>query len=251
MAELRYYLVVDLKPAGPFSCSELMSRADFGGDSVVCVVGATSADAWHRAADDPELSRRLAARSAPAPAISLVAPEPIALSAPAPRSAPTAAQPESAAQAAVAAAEPAAAQAPPQPVPASERLVLIVEDDPDFRALLEASVHKEGFQVIAAEDGRDAGQRLESHEPNLVITDLMMPNAGGYEFLRSLQGAGQGSVPVFLVTGAVLDTSTISVMRQDANIVQVFAKPVKISVLVQSIHQRLNTRRVPPTTPAP
>ncbi|NNN06835.1 MAG: response regulator, partial [Elusimicrobia bacterium] len=144
-----------------------------------------------------------------------------------------------------------AAEAPPPaetaPAPGggdpSTRLVLLVDDDEDFRSLLEASIKKEGFRVIAAENGRDAATKLEPDAPDLVITDLMMPGEGGYEFMRALQSAGHGGVPVILVTGAVLDPSTIAAMRQDANIIHTFAKPVKIAALMSAIHVKLGTSR--------
>ncbi|NNN05124.1 MAG: response regulator [Elusimicrobia bacterium] len=199
---MRYYLLVDRRPAGPFAKDELLARSDFRPDSIVCAVGATSADAWRRAADEPELAGAFRADRSASPA-------------------PSGGDP-------------------------STRLILLVEDDDDCRSLFESSVKKEGFRVIAAENGRDAATKLEPDAPDLIVTDLMMPGVGGYEFIRALQAAGHGGVPVILVTGAVLDASTVAAMRQDANIVQAFAKPVDISALMNAIHAKLGTRRHAP-----
>ncbi len=231
---MRYYMLVDRRPAGPFEKDELLARSDFRPDSIICVVGATTADAWRRAADEPELAGAFQASAAPL------------VLAPAPAAAVVVAAPEPAAEAARPAEktpEPVEEAPAPVPVEPSTRLILLVEDDEDFRSLLEASVKKEGFRVVAAEDGRAAAAKLEPDAPDLVITDLMMPGEGGYEFMRALQSAGHGGVPVILVTGAVLDPSTVAAMRQDANIVHTFAKPVKIAALMNVIHVKLGTSR--------
>ena len=225
---MRYYMLVDRRPAGPFEKDALLARADFGADSIVCVVGATTADAWHRAADEPELAGAFRASAAPV----VLVPAPVSAPAPAPAPAPADEAPAAVAE-----------DAAPIPLDPSTRLVLLVDDDEDFRSLLEASVKKEGFRVIVAEDGRAATAKLDP-APDLVITDLMMPGEGGYEFMRALQSAGHGGVPVILVTGAVLDPSTVAAMRQDANIVHAFAKPVKISALMNAIHVKLGTARL-------
>ncbi|NNN05125.1 MAG: hypothetical protein HKL90_04420, partial [Elusimicrobia bacterium] len=61
----RYYLLIDRRPAGPFEKDELLARSDFRPDSIVCVVGATAADAWRRAADEPGLAGAFQASAAP------------------------------------------------------------------------------------------------------------------------------------------------------------------------------------------
>lgn len=195
---MRYYLLVDRRPAGPFEKDELLARSDFRPDSIVCVVGATTADGWRRAVDEPELAGAFPAGGSTH----------------------------------------AAGGGDP-----SARLILIVDDDDDCRSLLETSVKYEGFRVLAAENGRDAAAKLEPNAPDLIVTDLMMPGMGGYEFIRALQAVGHGGVPVILVTGAALDPSTVAAMRQDANIVRAFAKPIDIAALLNAIHAKLGTSR--------
>ena len=95
--------------------------------------------------------------------------------------------------------------------------------------------------MLTAVDGLDAGAKLEAHTPDLIITDLMMPGQGGYEFLRSLQGKASARIPVFIVTGSALDDSTIKMIRAEANVVEFVSKPVKMKPFVAALHKTLKT----------
>lgn len=124
----------------------------------------------------------------------------------------------------------------------ADKLILVVDDDENVRMLIEMSATTEGFQVVTAVDGLDAGKKLESKTPDLIITDLMMPGQGGYEFLRTLQAAGNGRIPVFVVTGSMLDSSTINMIKQEANVVEFVSKPIRMSAFSASLHKHLKTK---------
>ena len=110
-----------------------------------------------------------------------------------------------------------------------------------MRSFLEMSASLQGFRVLTAVDGLDAGGKLAAQTPDLIITDLMMPGQGGYEFLRSLQGSATGRIPVFIVTGSALDDSTIKMIRAEANVVEFVAKPIKMAKFVAALHKTLKT----------
>jgi CheY-like chemotaxis protein len=125
-------------------------------------------------------------------------------------------------------------------------LVLIVDDEEDIRTLVEINLKKEGFQTVCAVDGRDAISKLEPRAPDLIFLDLMMPGQSGYEFLRHLQGSGHALVPVLVATARSLDSSTIDVLLQEANVVGFFAKPFNWPEILDAIHKRLKTQRRSP-----
>jgi CheY-like chemotaxis protein len=108
------------------------------------------------------------------------------------------------------------------------------------------SATMEGFQVITAFNGIDANQKLAQRDPDLIITDLMMPGQGGYEFLRSLQGSTNGRIPIFVVTGSALDSSTVAMIRQEANVVEFVSKPINIVKFLGDLHKYLKTARPSP-----
>jgi signal transduction histidine kinase/DNA-binding response OmpR family regulator len=65
--------------------------------------------------------------------------------------------------------------------------VLVVDDDPDTRALLMRTLDAAGCMVQVAESGRVALQRLAESQPGLILLDLLMPDGDGFEFLAELE----------------------------------------------------------------
>jgi CheY-like chemotaxis protein len=136
--------------------------------------------------------------------------------------------------------------AAPQADNPADKLVMIVDDEADVRLLVEFNVKKEGFQTVCAINGLDALQKLEPRAPDLIILDLMMPSQSGYEFLRNLQSAGHGTIPVVIATARSLDSSTVDVIRQESNVVEFFTKPFNWPLFVGALHKRLKTARSSP-----
>lgn len=128
----------------------------------------------------------------------------------------------------------------------ADRLVMIVDDEPDVRLLVEFNIKKEGFQTVSAANGLEALEKLQARQPDLIILDLMMPTQSGYEFLRQVQAAGHGDIPVFIATARSLDSSTVEVIRQESNVVEFFTKPFNWPQFIAAIHLRLRTERASP-----
>jgi two-component system OmpR family response regulator len=82
--------------------------------------------------------------------------------------------------------------------PAEARL-LVVDDEPNIRELLAASLRFAGFEVATAADGRQALQLAETVQPDLVVLDVMMPGIDGFEVMRRMRERQQ-PVPVLFLT---------------------------------------------------
>src|SRR3989442_14532252 len=102
----------------------------------------------------------------------------------------------------------AADDALPNPRPPPKRrgaLVLVVDDEPDLRQLAADLLIGHGFDVVIAQHGREALQRLREHCPDLVLLALNMPVMDGWQF-RPEQGRLVDShlvnIPVLILTGA-------------------------------------------------
>ena len=76
--------------------------------------------------------------------------------------------------------------------------VLVVEDDPNIRELLQLYLEKEGYAVTLAADGGQGLEKFRAIAPNLVLLDVMMPVMDGWEVCKAIREAG--STPVIMLT---------------------------------------------------
>ena len=78
------------------------------------------------------------------------------------------------------------------------RTILVVDDKRELRNMVKAYLTQEGFQVTTAGDGREAIFAAREANPDLIVLDLMMPDMGGYEFLRVW--SREADTPVIILT---------------------------------------------------
>jgi DNA-binding response OmpR family regulator len=79
--------------------------------------------------------------------------------------------------------------------------ILVVDDKLELRTLLKSYLNQEGFDVVTANDGQEALYVARHEKPNLIILDLMMPEMGGYEFMRSYNR--EADTPVVILTAKI------------------------------------------------
>jgi diguanylate cyclase (GGDEF)-like protein len=81
--------------------------------------------------------------------------------------------------------------------------VLVVDDNPDKLKLLDTALRLAGYNVRTAVDGQEALEAIEDHQPDLVITDVMMPKMNGYELAERIRANPQTKfIPVIMQTAA-------------------------------------------------
>jgi diguanylate cyclase (GGDEF)-like protein len=81
--------------------------------------------------------------------------------------------------------------------------ILVVDDNPDKLQLIEAALSLAGYQVSTAGDGVEALAAIESYQPDLVITDVMMPRMNGYELAQRIRANPVTKfIPVIMQTAA-------------------------------------------------
>jgi len=79
--------------------------------------------------------------------------------------------------------------------------ILAVDDSRTMRSMLQASLTGAGFDVQLAEDGVDGLEKLKDSAPDLIITDINMPNLDGFGFIEGVrQGQRLNSVPILVLT---------------------------------------------------
>src|SRR5918998_3065259 len=79
--------------------------------------------------------------------------------------------------------------------------VLLVEDNEDKRQLLQVALEMAGYNVVVATDGVEGLQAVESHQPDLIVTDVTMPRMDGYEMVRRIRAnPSTRFIPVIIQT---------------------------------------------------
>lgn len=89
-------------------------------------------------------------------------------------------------------------------MPASQNTVLVVDDEPDFRALTCRRLKLAGYDTLEARDGEEAINSLQIETPDIILLDLNMPRVDGYEVLEWLRLHGADQTSVMVVTGESL-----------------------------------------------
>lgn len=135
------------------------------------------------------------------------------------------------------------AESPSKPkTVASEKRIIIIDDDESIVHLMKATLESEGFQVRTGRDGRDIVKKALEFRADLIVSDLMMPGAGGYDVIRLLQSDGvTRKIPVVLMTGFHADASTKNMMKQESNLAAYLEKPLRPEKLAAEVHRILNT----------
>lgn len=112
--------------------------------------------------------------------------------------------------------------------------ILIVDDEPDILEFLQYNLRKEGYEVVTANDGKQAIAVAERERPQLIILDIMMPELDGVETCRILRTRKEfADTPIAFLTARDEDYSQI--MALDVGGDDYITKPIKPRVLVSRI----------------
>ena len=116
--------------------------------------------------------------------------------------------------------------------------ILLVEDAPSSRKMLSFTLTKAGYEVVEAEDGRDALKKLQDLRVDLFITDVHMPQMDGLSFVRELRkNSRYRNTPVILLTSDSTDP-----VKDEGKALGIFAwigKPYKAERLLELVKKVL------------
>jgi twitching motility two-component system response regulator PilH len=95
--------------------------------------------------------------------------------------------------------------------------ILIVDDSPTERHVLNELLTRAGFQVIASDNGEDAIRRARDDRPDAILMDIVMPGLNGFQATRVItRDPATRSIPVIICTSKGQETDKIWGMRQGA-----------------------------------
>jgi DNA-binding response OmpR family regulator len=121
--------------------------------------------------------------------------------------------------------------------------VLVVDDDPSIRALLEYTLSFEDFDVTSVSDGQAALDHLKFNRPDIVLLDVMMPVIDGIEVAKSIRSDNDlEDVPVIMMSAKTQDMDIMA--GWVAGAASYVTKPFDLDLLLQEIHRITAERRL-------
>lgn len=119
--------------------------------------------------------------------------------------------------------------------------VLVVDDDATMREVLELRLQKWGYRVLLAADAREATERIREERPDLVLSDVVMPDVSGLDLLRELRSSDPDR-PVILLTAH--GTVEMAVEAMKAGAVDFLTKPLNYTSLRAVLDHALRDREI-------
>src|SRR5580658_5830412 len=121
--------------------------------------------------------------------------------------------------------------------------ILIVDDDPGQRSLLNSFLRSQDFETVTADSGERALELLRTAKFDLMISDVRMPGLSGLETLR-LARKEHSTLPVLLVTAYTDVRDAVAAMRDGA--VNYLAKPIDLDELLATVRQAIGISETKP-----
>jgi len=119
--------------------------------------------------------------------------------------------------------------------------ILLVDDEPEVCRVMAQILEKEGFATVLAHDGKTALQKIRIDCPEVLITDVNMPDMDGWEVLRQAKALNP-DLPVVIVTGSAGISQAVAAMRASAN--DYLAKPFKDHELIRAVQRAVTEHQL-------
>jgi len=123
--------------------------------------------------------------------------------------------------------------------------ILLVDDDPQIRRTLRASLNGRGYEVAEAKNGEEAVESVGQERPDVILLDMNLPDMTGLEICRMIRGCFEGPIIIVSVRNAEHD----KIAALDSGADDYIVKPFAIGELLARI--RATLRRLTPEKPEP
>jgi two-component system response regulator PilR (NtrC family) len=118
--------------------------------------------------------------------------------------------------------------------------ILVIDDEPDIRDLMDMLLSSAGYEVSTAEDGAGAIERAKREAFDLAVTDLRMPGMSGIDTMAALKRIDP-NLPVIVLSGYVSDEAAQRASAEGA--AHVMCKPVEVHALLHTVEVTLRNHR--------
>jgi two-component system KDP operon response regulator KdpE len=119
--------------------------------------------------------------------------------------------------------------------------ILVVDDEPQITRVLKTTLSSQGYGIRTATDGKQALEEMKEWLPDLVITDLRMPNMDGLQLCRAIRA--ESRVPIIVLS--VKGEEAIKVESLDAGADDYITKPFQVNELLARVRAALRRAAVP------
>ncbi len=124
-----------------------------------------------------------------------------------------------------------------------KKRVLVVDDEPDFAAIVQTNLEKEGFEVEVAYNGVEGLEKVHANPPDAIVLDIMMPEMDGYAVCKALKSDEKcADIPVILLTAVASHVTTTRYSHADGMSTEAddyIAKPASAEEITESIKRLL------------
>jgi two-component system, OmpR family, alkaline phosphatase synthesis response regulator PhoP len=122
--------------------------------------------------------------------------------------------------------------------------ILVVDDEEDILELLRFNLTKDGYQVSCAESGEEALSAIQSHAPDVVILDVMLPGMDGLDVCRAVKSKPETvNIPIIMLTARAEDADIVTGLELGAD--DYITKPFSPRVVAARIKAVLRRKRPP------
>ncbi|MUL43998.1 response regulator transcription factor [Streptomonospora sp. PA3] len=118
--------------------------------------------------------------------------------------------------------------------------VLVIDDEPNIRDLVQAALRFHGFSVDSAETGDEGLAKVRDQRPDLIVLDVLLPDVSGFEVCRQLRDSGD-EVPVIYLTARDTPSDTVTGLSLGGD--DYVTKPFSVEALVARVHALLRRAR--------
>jgi two-component system alkaline phosphatase synthesis response regulator PhoP len=127
---------------------------------------------------------------------------------------------------------------------ADKKLILVVDDEPDFVSIVQSNLQKEGFNVNVAYDGNEGLEKVRQNPPDLIVLDVMMPEKDGYQMCAELKKDKKyANIPILMLTAVADHVSSTRYSHYNGMSMEAddyLPKPASAEDIADSVKRLLN-----------
>ncbi len=122
-----------------------------------------------------------------------------------------------------------------------KKRILVVDDEPDFAAIVQSNLKKAGFEVEVAYDGVEGLEKVKANPPDAIVLDVMMPEMDGYEMCSKLKSDEKyQDIPIVMLTAVADHIGSTRYSHHDGMSMEAddyLPKPASAEEILESVKQ--------------